>query len=406
MMMTQLNPLEVKKVLGHMIANNKMLAKTGKKPVAIEVEGNAGIGKTSVISQVSREEDCYFVRLNLAEITLEDLVGYPVKEYEMKKDEEEGIWVVESAVEHFITRGYNHINNSRMNYALPKWIVNKQDKPVILLLDDFTRGNQSLMQATMTLIDEGGYVSWSLPEGSTVVLSTNPDNGEFMVTSLDAAQKSRFLGVKMKFDVDTWAEWAESYNLDGRCINFILKHPEVVEGTKEMDDKGNKLVKANIRLWTKYFDTLSGVADFEDADSFKLLMDLGGCLPREHMQLFSAFIKNKLDKLPTSQEIIEGEEKRVKALLNDIIGEAKKNTFRADLASVLCKRLVNFCQYNPDYFTGQDKDDKIIRVGDILFDWELFGKDLVQLAARKVVKIDFLKKKLLSKPAFLKHYTQ
>ena len=69
---TMLSPVEVKNLLAFMIENNKKLASEGKKPVALEIEGNAGIGKTSIISQTARETDCHFVRLNLAEITLED----------------------------------------------------------------------------------------------------------------------------------------------------------------------------------------------------------------------------------------------------------------------------------------------------------------------------------------------
>ena len=145
------------------------------------------------------------------------LVGYPTKQYEMSNDKGEAIWVNEKSVEDFLGRGYTHVNNSRMSYARPMWIVGKEDKPVILLLDDYSRGTGNLMQATMTLIDEGGYISWTLPTGSTVVLSTNPDNGDLLVTSLDEAQKTRYLGVKMRFDVDNWAEYAEGYGLDGRC---------------------------------------------------------------------------------------------------------------------------------------------------------------------------------------------
>lgn len=190
-------------------------------------------------------------------------------------------------------------------------------------------------------------------------------------------------------------------------INFILKHPEVVQGTKdkETDDKGNKLIKANIRLWTKYFDSLSGIKDFEDADSFVLLMNLGTCLPNEHMQLFAQFIKQKLDKLPTPAEIITHKnEKTLEAELKTLVGKGTGKSFRADIASILCKRVVNFCLYNEDFFRdAKEGKDRVKRVGDVLFAWELFGKDLVQLAARKLVKMNHMKA-LMTNQKFLDHF--
>ena len=46
------------------------------------------------------------------------------------------------------------------------------------------------MQATMELINTASYISWKLPKNTTVVLTTNPDDGEFSVSSLDNAQKT------------------------------------------------------------------------------------------------------------------------------------------------------------------------------------------------------------------------
>lgn len=62
------------------------------------------------------------------------------------------------------------------------------------------------MQATMELINTGRYISWSLPENTTICLSSNPDNGSYSVTSLDSAQKSRFINFTVKFDIDPWAK--------------------------------------------------------------------------------------------------------------------------------------------------------------------------------------------------------
>lgn len=342
---TELKPTQVSNLLSYFINNNLKLAKEGKLPVTLNIEGNAGIGKTSIIKQKAADYHMHFVRLNLAELTVDDLIGYPIKEFEFTKGKD-SVWINENLINKYIDLGWDSTGGSRMSYAQPAWIHGKTDKPIILLLDDYSRASQLLMQATMTLIDEHRYISWSLPEGSTILLSTNPDNGEFLVTSLDAAQKSRFLSISMKFNVDDWAVFAEKYGIDGRCINFILKHPDVVEGTGTKDE--DKKEKANIRLWTKYFDAISGIANF--SSNLDLLASLGSAIPPYHLSLFMTFIQNKLDTLLSPKEMLtldlETVKKKVKALVND----------RNDIEGIMVKRLVNYVLINEKDLESKEVD--------------------------------------------------
>jgi len=390
----ELNSVEVKRILKFMIKNNQKLVEEGKKSIALSIEGEGGIGKTSVVHQIADELNMPFIRLNLAEITVEDLLGYPITEFKLCKpnDENSCTWVSEKLINHYLTLGYNSLNESRMGYALPQWIVgHDENTPVILFLDDATRATLQLMQATMTLIDEQKFISWGLPKGSTVILSTNPDDGSYLVTSTDDAQKTRYLQVNMKFDVDCWAsEFAEPYKLDGRCTNFILKNPEVVGGTNDFDEKGNKLKKANIRLWTKFFDTISGIEDFEkDLD---LIMNIASAsIPTEHWTLFAQFIANKLDKLPSPQDMLDKDETYVLNEMKSLI-KPKEGRIRADIACVLSKRLMNYCVTNEDTITK----NQIERYSKIL-ESEIFPKDLLHLSLKKIAKSNKLKKILQSK---------
>ena len=47
--------------------------------------------------------------------------------------------------------------------------------------------------------------------------STNPDDGNYQVTSMDVAQTTRFSTINLKFDIKCWAEFAEKVGVDGRC---------------------------------------------------------------------------------------------------------------------------------------------------------------------------------------------
>ena len=87
MAQVNLNATELKGFINHIINNNRYLQNVGKNPVSVEVVGESGIGKTSTIVELAQDNDLKFVKLNLAQIEeLGDLVGYPVRQFQMYKE--------------------------------------------------------------------------------------------------------------------------------------------------------------------------------------------------------------------------------------------------------------------------------------------------------------------------------
>ena len=79
-----LNIDELEDFITHIIANNRHLQSEGKNPVAVEVVGESGIGKTTSIMDMTARHELDFVKLNLAQIEeLGDLVGFPIKQFQM-----------------------------------------------------------------------------------------------------------------------------------------------------------------------------------------------------------------------------------------------------------------------------------------------------------------------------------
>ena len=224
-----LNPKDLKSFLNHIVSNNRFLQEQGKPVVSVEVVGESGIGKTSSIIQLSKELNVDFVKLNLAQIEeLGDIVGFPIRQFEVCQNEEEKcVWIDEHAVDEYTKLGYKFTGKNRMSYCPPEWISGKT-KGGILLLDDWNRADMRFIQAVMELIDRQQYISWSLPKDWHIILTANPDNGDYLVNSIDNAQKTRFISVQLKFDIDCWGKWAEENDIDGRCINFLLMNPELV----------------------------------------------------------------------------------------------------------------------------------------------------------------------------------
>lgn len=46
------------------------------------------------------------------------------------------------------------------------------------------------IQSVMELIDKQEFMSWKLPKNTTLILSSNPDDSEYNISSLDPAQKT------------------------------------------------------------------------------------------------------------------------------------------------------------------------------------------------------------------------
>ena len=71
-----LNVTELKGFVNHIISNNRFLQEENKNSVSVEIVGESGIGKTSTVVELAKENNLNYVKLNLAQIEeLGDLVA-------------------------------------------------------------------------------------------------------------------------------------------------------------------------------------------------------------------------------------------------------------------------------------------------------------------------------------------
>jgi len=475
-----LNIEEVKDFLKHIVDNNRYLQDNGKKPVAVEIIGESGIGKTSSVLQLTSELNLNCVKLNLAQIEeLGDLVGFPVRQFQLCKntgasapapakkqkrkvtktvdkvvtemqmvevdepevkktkkqvleggklvikeleetvynkvtkevpvekviqetievDEDvavaeqpvssggyECLWIDENAVEEYLKRGYEFTGEKRMSYCPPEWIASKEGGGV-LILDDWNRADIRFIQAVMELVDRQEYISWKLPKDWHIILTANPDNGNYLVQSIDTAQRTRFVSVNLKFDADVWAKWAENEKIDGRCINFLLMHPELVSE------------KVNPRSITTFFNCISSLEDF--SKNLPLVQMIGeGSVGPEFSTVFTTFINNKLDKLVTPKDILlHDNESYILGEVRNSIGRG--NDYRADIASIIATRIINFTLMYAEENTITPKiNDRLIKINT---DDELFTNDLKYVMVKKILNGNKQKfQKLMANPEIMK----
>lgn len=366
---TKLSSVELKEVLTHIINNNRHLQEQGKKPVSVSILGHAGLGKTTLVEELQKELALkHFEYINLAQIDeLGDLVGIPVKQYWMTKDKS-GKWVDEVLLENFADLGWTITTNSRMSYAKPPFVAGKGEHG-ILLLDDYTRCQPRFMQAVMEIVSKQEYISWKLPKNWTVICTENPDDGTYNVSDTDPAAQSRKLTFTLKYDKDSWAEWAEKNNVDRRCISFMLLNPEIIK---------DETPEINPRSLTKFFDTLATIPDFES--SLPLIRTLAeGAVGSDVAALFCSFINNKMDKMISPDRIMNDKIPfdKINDEIKDLIKEGLE--YRADLAYVVTTRLINYLAYTLE----NPNDKQIERLGDLIKS-NCLGMDLKFVLAKKI----------------------
>lgn len=382
-MQNEINLQEFKNILNYLIDNNKRLVDEGKYPISIGCEGDAGCGKTSVIEQIAKERGMTFVKLNLAECEeTGDIVGFPLKEFKINELDENGNvicskWVAHDLLSTYFQKPcetYEITEESRMSYATPAWLPREENpNGIILLLDDYSRCSSILAQATMELICRGTFISWSLPKYTNIILTSNPDNGDFQVVTLDSAQRTRFVNFNIKFDLNNWAYWAESVGLDSRGQNFLLSYPEILESKDGVN-------KANARSYTMFINAISGIKDWSTTESLSLILNIAkGCFPFDKDNviggLFTTFIANKLDKLISPKDLLLKGWDSVKKEIKDCVYDGDK--YRPEIANVLATRLLN---YTLLYFDTKGSKSAVVqdRLLDIINSKEkLFTEDLI-----------------------------
>ena len=156
------------------------------------LEGESGIGKTSIIEQyaASKEMDC--IIMGVASLDHIEFYGRTVS-----TDKVAGINGEEFTV---------------FNKSIPNWVSkilqnDQNNKETLLFIDELNRAEPQNLQSLMNLIlkKEFGSDSIKLPESLFIVCAGNPiDDGNYLVESLDKAMLSRMAIVKVKATLESW----------------------------------------------------------------------------------------------------------------------------------------------------------------------------------------------------------
>lgn len=305
------------------------------------------------------------------------LAGYPILLYYACKGDT-CKWIGPELVDGFVKAGFELTGDTKMSYALPEWYKKiDPEKITILNLDDASRALPNILQAVYELIYKQEFWSFELPPKTTIILTTNPANGDYNVNEDDEAGVTRRVNFKIKWDIDSWAQWAEFHKMDGRTINFLLTyHYEL------MSDNESHTHIMNARSYTMFANLIAGISNWDTPNNLARILQLAsGCFNDKDDivgGLFTSFINNKLDKLISPEDLLLGDWDTVYKKAKSCVYDDDKK-YRPAIASLLQTRLLNYCMY---YFTQEGSKtelvvDRIIKYIETEKDTKIFDEDIL-----------------------------
>ncbi len=301
---------ELRTFLVHMLDVNDELGTAGRRTTPVCVWGRHGIGKTDIIEELARQRGARLVTIAPAQFEeMGDLMGMPV------------------------------VDGATTRMAPPDWVP-RDDGPGILLIDDVNRADDRILRGLMQLLQRGELSAWRLPPRWQIVLTANPDGGDYSVTPMDDAMLTRMMHVTLRFDAKRWSAWAEESGIDPRGIAFVLAYPETVTG-----------LRTTPRTLVQFFERIRAIADLR-AELHLVTMLGESCLDKSTVSAFIAFVNHNLDHLITPEEILGA--RSINAVTKRLATLVNQEVRRVDILSAVCTRLVNHLALRPSPLSASE----------------------------------------------------
>ena len=244
---------------------NKLIAQ--KLPVFIW--GAPGIGKSSIVKAIAKEQELEFLDLRLSLLDPTDLKGIPF--FNAKTNE--GIW------------------------AKPSFLPSDPDSKGILFLDEINTAPPAVQASAYQLILDRKVGEYELPEGWSIIAAGNRENDRGVVYKMPPPLANRFVHLEMEVDFDDWKAWAYSTKIDASIIGYLAYDKSMLF---TFDATSNEKSFATPRSWT-YVDSIVK----SDIDSDLILDSISGAVGREAAIGYISF-KKVMKELPNLNSILNG----------------------------------------------------------------------------------------------------
>ena len=264
---------------------NKLIVQ--KLPVFIW--GAPGIGKSSIIKQIAKEQGLEFLDLRLSLLDPTDLKGIPF--FNAKTNE--GIW------------------------AKPSFLPSDPDSKGILFLDEINTAPPAVQASAYQLILDRRVGEYELPKEWSIIAAGNRENDRGIVYKMPPPLANRFVHFEMEVDFDDWKAWAYNVKIDTSIIAYLSYDKSMLF---TFDATQNEKAFATPRSW-EYVDSIIK----SELESELVLDSIGGAVGREAAVGYMSF-KKVMHNLPDLNTILDGkltkltEENDSKVIMALVIG--------------------------------------------------------------------------------------
>ena len=284
----------------------RVIMEEGEVPMLV---GEAGIGKTEVIKELSHETSRQLHIVVLSQMEPGDLLGLPF------------------------------IDGGATRYSPPDWLP-KTGKSIIFF-DEINRAHRLLRAAVMELLIDKRIHSHVLPEETWVVGAVNPSNENYEVYEIiDLAFIDRFVWIPVTNSLDSWSEYMKNKFFDERIKEIsekISQNTDLTEFTeyfhKNPDLPEIKLTPRSLTRYVKLFRA------FEKRGMLDEFFEISYGIVGKASNVLNNVLTSDFDVGFTYLDLLEGNvnlSKRVdsiqrisalKRLLFEIERELEENTF-------------------------------------------------------------------------------
>lgn len=169
---------------------------------ALLVHSSPGLGKSSLVKQITEELGIGFRDVRLCELESVDIKGLP------SVNSEDGT----------------------MKFNTPDFWPTEKDEPAgILFLDELTNAPRDVQNSCYELIlDRKIGTEYKLPNSWSIVACGNLTTDRSGVVTMSSALSNRFLHVELQADTEAWCKWAQVNNINPSIIGFIRWRPEML----------------------------------------------------------------------------------------------------------------------------------------------------------------------------------
>lgn len=232
--------------------------------------GPPGVGKSSVIREVAREQGIGFVDIRLSQREPVDLRGLPVPDGDQVK------WLLSS-----------------------EWPRDPDSKGIILF-DEISAADRSLQVAAYELIlDRRLGDLYTLPDGWLVCAAGNRTSDYAVSLPMSSALANRFCHLEVAANLEDWCDWALAEQISAELIAFLRFMPKHFFSLEGNPERG----WPSPRSWERVGRMLSQLETVSEALQLHFITGLVGQGVAIEFQAFCQWTR----KLPAIKDLLSGQ---------------------------------------------------------------------------------------------------